>query len=99
MYLNVHEGPISIANRISLDDPGIVENMVVSNEPGYYEPNKFGIRIESLVVTQKVDLKVFSLKTSYSSFYENKALWETKKKCLNYENRQALLAYIASLLI
>ena len=57
-YLNVHEGPSGIANRFNPDDPGIVENMIFSNEPGYYEPGKFGIRIESLVVTKKVNLKV-----------------------------------------
>ena len=57
-YLNVHEGPSSIANRHVADDPGIVENMIFSNEPGYYEAGKFGIRIESLVVTLKKDLKV-----------------------------------------
>ena len=27
--------------------------MVVSNEPGYYEKNKFGIRIENLIYVRK----------------------------------------------
>ena len=27
--------------------------MVVSNEPGYYEKNKFGIRIENLIYVKK----------------------------------------------
>ena len=27
--------------------------MVVSNEPGYYEKNKFGIRIENLIFVKK----------------------------------------------
>ena len=27
--------------------------MIVSNEPGYYEKNKFGIRIENLVYLKK----------------------------------------------
>ena len=41
-FLNVHEGPhaISKGNKIKFK-PGIV----VSNEPGYYENGKFGIRI------------------------------------------------------
>ena len=30
-------------------------NMIVSNEPGYYEQDQFGIRIESLVVVKKAD--------------------------------------------
>ncbi|KAH9530015.1 Xaa-Pro aminopeptidase 1, variant 2 [Dermatophagoides farinae] len=57
MFLNVHEPPIGIANRINLDDPGLDEHMILSNEPGFYEPNQFGIRIESLVVTKKDNLK------------------------------------------
>ena len=28
--------------------------MVVSNEPGYYEKNKFGIRIENLLFVKKI---------------------------------------------
>ncbi len=46
-YLSVHEGPqrISKTGHISLD-PG----MIVSNEPGYYKTDAFGIRIENLLV-------------------------------------------------
>ena len=49
-YLNVHEGPqgISKGNKI-----GFKEGMILSNEPGYYENNKFGIRIENLVTVIK----------------------------------------------
>lgn len=46
-YLCVHEGPQGIskaASRAALE-PG----MVVSNEPGYYKPSSYGIRIENLV--------------------------------------------------
>jgi Xaa-Pro aminopeptidase len=45
-YLSVHEGPQSISrySKIALQ-PG----MVVSNEPGYYKANEYGIRIESLL--------------------------------------------------
>ena len=31
--------------------------MVVSNEPGYYEKNNFGIRIENLIYVKKVNKK------------------------------------------
>lgn len=46
-YLSVHEGPqrISKTGHVPLD-PG----MIVSNEPGYYKPDAFGIRIENLLV-------------------------------------------------
>ncbi len=50
-FLNVHEGPQSISHRstkVALE-PGNVQ----SNEPGYYEPGEFGIRIENLVEVVK----------------------------------------------
>ena len=56
-FLNVHEGPQSISknNRIHLR-----EGMVISNEPGYYEKDKFGIRIENLIyVKRRKNKKVF----------------------------------------
>ncbi len=52
-YLSVHEGPQRISkmpNRVALK-PG----MIVSNEPGYYKPGAYGIRIENLVAVQKAD--------------------------------------------
>ena len=50
-FLNVHEGPqaISKGNNIKLR-----EGMIVSNEPGYYENGKFGIRIENLITVKKI---------------------------------------------
>ena len=50
-FLNVHEGPQSISknNYIKLE-----EGMIVSNEPGYYLENRFGIRIENLVFIKKI---------------------------------------------
>lgn len=57
-YLNVHEGPCGISFRPNPNDPGLKEGMILSNEPGYYEDGKFGIRIESLVLIKKVDLEV-----------------------------------------
>ncbi len=49
-FLNVHEGPHALSknNNIKLQ-----EGMVVSNEPGYYEKNNFGIRIENLLYVKK----------------------------------------------
>ena len=32
--------------------------MILSNEPGYYEKNKFGIRIENLVYIKKIKNKL-----------------------------------------
>ena len=35
------------------------EGMIVSNEPGYYEKNRFGIRIENLIYVKKTKNKIF----------------------------------------
>ncbi|WP_440927338.1 M24 family metallopeptidase [Candidatus Pelagibacter sp.] len=55
-FLNVHEGPQSInkINKVKIK-PG----MVLSNEPGYYKKNYFGIRIENLVYVDKKKGKLF----------------------------------------
>lgn len=50
-YLNVHEGPIGVSYKNSPDDPGLEAGMFLSNEPGFYEDGKFGIRIEDIVLT------------------------------------------------
>ncbi len=55
-FLNVHEGPQSI-NKIN--KVRIKEGMILSNEPGYYEKNQFGIRIENLVYVCKKNGKLF----------------------------------------
>ena len=49
-FLNVHEGPQAISknNKVKFK-----EGMIVSNEPGYYENGKFGIRIENLIRVKK----------------------------------------------
>ena len=52
-YLNVHEGPQRISkipNRAALH-PG----MIVSNEPGYYKEDAYGIRIENLVAVREAE--------------------------------------------
>ena len=45
-YLGVHEGPVGISTRATL--PLEVGN-IISNEPGYYKPGEYGIRIENLI--------------------------------------------------
>ncbi|MDE5062441.1 aminopeptidase P family protein [Wolbachia endosymbiont of Drosophila tsacasi] len=49
-YLSVHEGPqaISKGNKVKLT-PG----MILSNEPGYYIPGEYGIRIENLMYVDR----------------------------------------------
>ena len=54
-FLNVHEGPQAISknNRVVMK-----EGMILSNEPGYYKKNNFGIRIENLIYVAKKNSKL-----------------------------------------
>jgi Xaa-Pro aminopeptidase len=52
-YLSVHEGPHNISKRPS--DVALRPGMIVSNEPGYYKPGAYGIRIENLVAVVQLD--------------------------------------------
>ncbi|KAK0259540.1 hypothetical protein LTR91_013157 [Friedmanniomyces endolithicus] len=56
-YLNVHEGPIGIGTRIQYSEVPLSVGNVISNEPGYYEDGKFGIRIENIVMVKEVETK------------------------------------------
>ena len=52
----VHEGPQSISktNKIKL-----IPGMVLSNEPGYYKKNQYGIRLENLIFVKMKNKKKF----------------------------------------
>ena len=54
-FLNVHEGPHSISKKNKINFQG---GMIISNEPGYYEKNKFGIRIENLIYVKENNRKM-----------------------------------------
>ncbi len=83
-FLNVHEGPHAISKNNKLK---IKEGMVLSNEPGYYEKNKFGIRIENLIYVKKENNKnVFddlTLAPIDKSLLEASLLNKKEKKWLN----------------
>jgi Xaa-Pro aminopeptidase len=49
-FLNVHEGPQGISSR---SHTPLMPGMIVSNEPGYYDPGHFGMRIENLMVVEE----------------------------------------------
>lgn len=59
-FLNVHEGPHYISFRSGgPDDADLRPGMTVTDEPGYYEDGKFGIRIENclIVVERETEFK------------------------------------------
>ena len=61
-FLNVHEGPQSISkyNKVK-----IKEGMILSNEPGYYLKNKYGIRIENLIYVKKINRNLIFKNLTY----------------------------------
>ncbi|MDA7769948.1 aminopeptidase P family protein [Candidatus Pelagibacter sp.] len=72
-FLNVHEGPQSISKYNTIK---IREGMILSNEPGYYKKNHFGIRIENLVYVKKLKNKLF---------FNNLTLAPIEKDLINYK--------------
>ena len=72
-FLNVHEGPQSISkyNNIKIE-----KGMILSNEPGYYKKNYYGIRVENLVYVKKLKNKLF---------FENLTLAPLEKDLINYK--------------
>ncbi|MGH6760024.1 MAG: aminopeptidase P family protein [Phyllobacterium sp.] len=52
-YLAVHEGPQNISKRGTQE---LLPGMILSNEPGYYKPGSFGIRIENLVIVTEPEV-------------------------------------------
>jgi Xaa-Pro aminopeptidase len=52
-YLSVHEGPARISK---LGTTPLKRGMILSNEPGYYKTDAFGIRIENLELIVATDI-------------------------------------------
>ncbi len=72
-FLNVHEGPQSISK---LNNIKIQPGMILSNEPGYYKKNNFGIRIENLIYVKKDNKKIF---------FKNLTLAPIEKDLINFD--------------
>ena len=77
-FLNVHEGPQSISK---LNKIKIREGMILSNEPGYYKKDNYGVRIENLVFVKKVNNNIF---------FENLTLAPIEKDLINFKFLTAL---------
>ena len=71
-YLNVHEGPQAISKFNSIK---LSKGMILSNEPGFYKKDKFGIRIENLVYVKSQNKKLF---------FENLTMAPIEKDFINF---------------
>ena len=71
-FLNVHEGPVAISKGYKMIlQPG----HVMSNEPGYYKKDKFGIRIENMLYIKKIKKNIF---------FENLTMVPIEKELINF---------------
>ncbi len=59
-YLSVHEGPVSLS-RAAATVP-LEAGMILSNEPGFYQPGGYGIRLETLLLVQPAEVGTTSTK-------------------------------------
>ncbi len=60
-FMNVHEGPQNIRKDMNFQE--LIPGMVLSNEPGFYLENYYGIRHENLIAVREVE------KTEFGTFY------------------------------
>nr|XP_018915688.1 PREDICTED: xaa-Pro aminopeptidase 1-like isoform X1 [Bemisia tabaci] len=67
-FLNVHEGPISIHFKVYPEAIDLEEGNFVSNEPGYYEDGKFGIRLENIVRVVPANETKYKFKKDFLKF-------------------------------
>ncbi|KAL2348478.1 hypothetical protein Fmac_002478 [Flemingia macrophylla] len=65
-YLNVHEGPHLISFRPR--NVPLQSSMTVTDEPGYYEDGKFGIRLENVLIIEEANTKFNFGDKGYLSF-------------------------------
>lgn len=71
-FLNVHEGPQGLS---PFNNHKILPGMILSNEPGFYKENNFGIRIENLIYCKKIN-------NNHSKFI-NLTIVPIDKDCIN----------------
>jgi len=71
-FLNVHEGPQGLS---PFNNHKILPGMILSNEPGFYKENDFGIRIENLIYCEKINNNV--------SKFTNLTIVPIDKDCIN----------------
>ena len=65
-FMNVHEGPQNI--RKDMNDQQLIPGMVLSNEPGFYYENHYGIRHENLIAVREQET------TDFGTFYDFETL-------------------------
>lgn len=93
-FLSVHEGPCRIST-LPFPVP-LKEGMILSNEPGYYLPNHYGIRLENLLLVCKasfdhfLQFKPLSLVPFDWKIIKSDQLTQQEKEWVNQYHQQIL---------
>ena len=85
-YLKVHEGPINVHMHSGTESRltgKFAHNMFFSDEPGYYEDDNFGIRLETILRVVAINLT----DTTYGEFvrFEPVTLVPFEPKLIDFE--------------
>ncbi|XP_071955547.1 xaa-Pro aminopeptidase 1-like [Antedon mediterranea] len=84
-FLNVHEGPARINIGYRETEKPIEHGMFFSDEPGYYEANSFGIRLETIVMATDISDKLEHQFNGYKYMtFEPVALVPFEPKLIDY---------------
>ncbi|CAF1081434.1 unnamed protein product [Rotaria magnacalcarata] len=101
-FLSVHEGPSFISMGYSSSDIPLTDGMVFSDEPGFYLPGNFGIRLETDIVvknytlpnnyvnsaTQFLHFEILTMVPFERNLIICKMLTEAQKDWLNWYHRE-----------
>ena len=98
-FSNVHEGPVSISPHC---EKTLSPGMILTNEPGYYQENAFGIRLENMMLVKnalgnQLQFEILSLVPFDLKFIEKSLLTESEISWLN-EYHEKIFSEISSLL-
>lgn len=95
-FLGVHEAPASISRY---NPQPLVEGLIISNEPGFYLANNYGIRIENLMLVESCNQNFLQFRTltmvpiDYNLLDFKMLTYPEKKWLANYH--QLILANIS----
>ncbi|XP_052709369.1 uncharacterized protein LOC128184084 isoform X3 [Crassostrea angulata] len=86
MFLSVHEGPgrISLSHAPFESDSPLDDGQFFSDEPGYYEDEQFGIRLENIFMVKEVETTYKFPNTTFLGF-ETVTLVPYEHSLINYD--------------
>jgi Xaa-Pro aminopeptidase len=84
-FLSVHEGPCAISKN---NQQPLLPGMILSNEPGFYISNNYGIRLENMILVKEYNeyflcFETISLAPFDFNLIDTKMLTYPEKKWLN----------------